>query len=621
MIPSVFMRGRRVLIALPLFFDFRARSGASNSESIQSVAKRVADALKFCESQFCNCIIILVASHTITSVAQSLYVGTNLKHHSSLPPPLPSKARPLDRVAGAAVSVGPASASTEHAENKREINIYISGGWDAYSNQDAASSSTLRDSFISSVCKPIEDICMRSRIAFNIVDYRSGGVSSRSNLLDLRLQAMKSCNVFVCLQDVVAPELTVMGISRDEWQAMCQVASVKAPWAKEGSDPVQLEITAAALSNQPLVRKECCFFGWPNAYARAAIDTQSQPSPTDGEAETTASHDASAPVSADGHPSGWVHIPQITAASACIVEFSSPANLFAVLRKKIAGRIRAMFPMLSVTPARQWLWNIRLMMNAVADSRVRGVVDRWEIIEKFDEYAKCGHLKPENGSAHHGKSGTAADNKNLSSPLVLISESGMGKTSSLVNWMRSYRASHPGHRVIYHAMLPSPQCSSMLSIIMRLSMELSPWIDESGVYDAQSVKALFSTALLWANESAAQTSSVVIIVLDAVNHTHDLSWVPTFLPPAIRLVISATSKSSFDSKTDAQTTDSKRTISKEGTPLFAAPFAGFILCIITQQMFPQALITATMSSTCLRGFCSTHGGSRSSRAALMNAEV
>ena len=56
--------------------------------------------MKFCESEFCNCIIIFVASHTITSVAQSLYVGANLKHHSSLPPPLPSKARPLDRVAG-----------------------------------------------------------------------------------------------------------------------------------------------------------------------------------------------------------------------------------------------------------------------------------------------------------------------------------------------------------------------------------------------------------------------------------------------------------------------------------------------------------------------------------------
>jgi hypothetical protein len=262
------------------------------------------------------------------------------------------------------------------------------------------------------------------------------------------------------------------------------------------------------------------------------------------------------------------------------------------------------------------------MMNAVADSRVRGVVDRWEVIEKFDEYAKCGYLKPENGSAQHGKSGSAIDNKNLSSPLVLISESGMGKTSSLVNWIRGYRASHPGHRVIYHAMLPSPQCSSMLSIIMRLSMELSPWIDESGVYDAQSVKALFSTALLWANESAAQTSSVVIIVLDAVNHTHDLSWVPTFLPPAIRLVISATSKSSFDSKTDAQTTDSKRTISKEGPHLLFRRISFYALSFNhPPPPPPQVLITATMCSTYLRGFCSTRGGSRSSRAAPTNAEV
>ena len=193
---------------------------------------------------------------------------------------------------------------------------------------------------------------MRNRIAFSLVDYRSGGLSSRSNLLDLRLQAMKACNVFVCLQDISAPELTIMGIRRDEWQSMCHIAAVKAPWAREGSDPVQLEITAAALSNQPLVRKECCFFGWPNAYARAAIAAPWLPSPADGEADTAGLHDASSELEsstlsqdlADGHPSGWVHIPRITSAGACVIEFSSPANLFAVLRKKIAGRIRAMYP-------------------------------------------------------------------------------------------------------------------------------------------------------------------------------------------------------------------------------------------------------------------------------------
>jgi hypothetical protein len=95
-------------------------------------------------------------------------------------------------------------------------------------------------------------------------------------------------------------------------------------------------------------------------------------------------------------------------------------------------------------------------------------------------------------------------------------------------------------------------------------MELSPWIDESGVSDAHSVKALFSTALLWANESAAHTGSLVIIVLDAVNHTHDLSWIPTFLPPAIRLIVSATSKSSFDSKADSESSETRKSMAKEG---------------------------------------------------------
>jgi len=69
-----------------------------------------------CEALHSNCLIILVASHTLTSVAQCLYIGVNLKFHSKLPPPLPSKARPLDTVAGAAASISPDSAALESAE-------------------------------------------------------------------------------------------------------------------------------------------------------------------------------------------------------------------------------------------------------------------------------------------------------------------------------------------------------------------------------------------------------------------------------------------------------------------------------------------------------------------------
>jgi hypothetical protein len=217
---------------------------------------------------------------------------------------------------------------------------------------------------------------------------------------------------------------------------------------------------------------------------------------------------------------------------------------------------------------------MRLMMEAVARGRGRGVVDRWDIITQLDDYIKTGRITCDTrsdtaqgprdhstSSPHHGAAATASA---LRCPLVLISESGMGKTSSLVNWMRCYRASHPGHRIIYHAMMPSPQCSGTLSIIMRLAMDLSPWIDEASVCDAQSVKALFTTALLWANESASHSGCLVVIVLDAVNHTHDLSWVPTFLPPAIRLIVSATSKSSFDAKADVKSAESKKTMAKEG---------------------------------------------------------
>ncbi len=99
-------------------------TGANNSESIQSVASRVASALKFCEERYGDCLVILIASQTVTSVAQCLYVGANLKHHSRLPPPLASTARPLDRVAGTAVNVAADTSTSGVVEIKREINVY-----------------------------------------------------------------------------------------------------------------------------------------------------------------------------------------------------------------------------------------------------------------------------------------------------------------------------------------------------------------------------------------------------------------------------------------------------------------------------------------------------------------
>jgi hypothetical protein len=465
-------------------------------------------------------------------------------------------------------------------------------------------------------------MCLRRRIAFSVVDYRTGGKLQRSELLDLRLQAMKSCNVFVCLQDTYDQEMDVLGISQADWNIMCEAAAVKAPWAKHGLDPVHVEVTAAALSNQPLIPRDRCFFGWPNSYARAAVVARphQQNSALDGVSRAPG---PSISAAVDGHPSGWVLIDQVTSLGAPVIEFSSPANLFAVLRKKIAGRVRSMYPMLSVSPARQWLWNTRLMMEGVAEARGRGVVDRWDVIQKIDDFVQKGyHAAQTSLQSTHGTSegritghheAAAEGSRSLSSPLVLISESGMGKTSSLINWMRVYRSSHPGHRVIYHSMLPSPQCSSTLSIIMRLSMELSPWIDESCVSDAHSVKALFSTALLWANESAAHTGSLVIIILDAVNHTHDLSWAPTFLPPAIRLIVSATSQSSFDSKSDAASVSSKRAISKEGkrsinvVSRLTLPRHCFLLLSSQSHVHNKAWSMATACSTCLNACCWTRG--------------
>jgi hypothetical protein len=159
---------------------------------------------------------------------------------------------------------------------------------------------------------------------------------------------MKKCNIFVCLQDTHSPELSVMGVDQGTWQRMRDVASIKAPWAKDGTDPVRVEVTAAALSKQPLVPKQQCFFGWPNTYARASVvpmtlqeqhqqqqhDSTSSPEPAD----ETSSHPSS-----PTHASGWGLMADVTSAGGCVFEFSSPANLFALLRKKIAGRVRAMY--------------------------------------------------------------------------------------------------------------------------------------------------------------------------------------------------------------------------------------------------------------------------------------
>lgn len=152
-------------------------------------------------------------------------------------------------------------------------------------------------------------------------------------------------------------------------------------------------------------------------------------------------------------------------------------------------------------------------------------------------------------------------------PLVIIGESGSGKSALLANWVKDYRKRHPDIFMITHYIGSTVDSADYVQILRRIMEEIRHHLlpeytkkehnlsgstqDEYEIpLDRMKVVDAFP---LWLARMAARGPAILII--DALNQIEDrenapdLGWLPKYIPPDVHLILSTLPGRSFDALT------------------------------------------------------------------------
>jgi nephrocystin-3 len=129
-------------------------------------------------------------------------------------------------------------------------------------------------------------------------------------------------------------------------------------------------------------------------------------------------------------------------------------------------------------------------------------------------------------------------------PLVVLGESGCGKSALLANWAMRYRDAQPQALVLTHFVAATPDSADWGRLLRRIMGELKRrfQIPHEIPDQPEALRAAFGS---WLHLAAAQGR--VVLVLDGLNQLEDrdklqnLHWLPALFPANVRLIASTVS--------------------------------------------------------------------------------
>ncbi|MDF0649890.1 MAG: tetratricopeptide repeat protein [Nitrospira sp.] len=140
-------------------------------------------------------------------------------------------------------------------------------------------------------------------------------------------------------------------------------------------------------------------------------------------------------------------------------------------------------------------------------------------------------------------------------PLVLLGDSGGGKSALLSNWLVHWREQHPKDLIIQHYIGSTPDSADHWRLMRRLIEEIKRWTDdpEEVPHSHDDLLKTFPVWLAKGRSKAERDNVRCILVLDALNQLEDrdrsrqLGWLPThsFVGP-LRLITSTLSGEAFE---------------------------------------------------------------------------
>ncbi len=194
--------------------------------------------------------------------------------------------------------------------------------------------------------------------------------------------------------------------------------------------------------------------------------------------------------------------------------YRDPKNLGELVYEDLRAVIDSRFPARALDP----LDREAADHEAFAHSRARVYIGRQEYFDRLDNH-------------------TAGEGE----PLVVLGESGSGKSALLANWVWRYREQHPGQMVLLHFIGASAQSADWAAMLRRILGEFRRGLGlQLEIPDApDALRKAFTNAL-----HMAAARGRVVLVLDALNQLEDrdgapdLVWLPPLIPANVRLLVS-----------------------------------------------------------------------------------
>jgi tetratricopeptide (TPR) repeat protein len=109
------------------------------------------------------------------------------------------------------------------------------------------------------------------------------------------------------------------------------------------------------------------------------------------------------------------------------------------------------------------------------------------------------------------------------SPLLLVGDSGSGKSALFANWVARWRKEHPGDFIFQHYIGSTPDSSNHWKLMIRLIKEIKRWTEDPEELPKTNDEILrdFAVWLVKARHKAEKNNMRFIIILDALNQLDD----------------------------------------------------------------------------------------------------
>jgi nephrocystin-3 len=379
--------------------------------------------------------------------------------------------------------IPPASGS----KRKRNIRVFISSTFQDMQEE--------RDILIKKVFPELRKICMERGVGFTEVDLRWGVTreqAERGEVLPICLAEIENCRPYFIgllgerygwVPDSIPDEL----IDDQPWLAEHRQRSV-----------TELEIVHGVLNNPDMADHAFFYFRDPKALGPVEQDQESIN-------KQTALKDR---IRKSGFPVSE-NYPDAEAVGQLVL-------------KDLEQAINIEFPEQQLTP----LERDRLDHEVFAESRSKVYIGRQEYFDHLDDHAL-----------------------GVGDPLVVLGESGSGKSALLANWCFRFREKHPDTFLLSHFIGSSMDSTDHIAMLRRIMLEIKEHYDlPNDILDTpEELRSQFPN---WLSMAAAQGRFV--LVLDALNQLEDkdnapdLVWLPEFIPPDVKLIVSTLPGRSLD---------------------------------------------------------------------------